>query len=59
MKTTKQIVLTEEQQAQLRRMMSGQIWEECEVCGEEPVYLPTMRCETCLRKRVVGTQPKK
>jgi hypothetical protein len=46
--------LTEDQKKALLNLMQGQIWEECEICGEEPVYLPHFRCESCLRKWVTG-----
>jgi len=51
--------LTEDQKKALREMMTGQIWEDCEVCGEEPVYLPYLRCETCLTKSVLRQHPGK
>ena len=25
----------------------GQLWEPCENCGKEPVYLPLHRCDSC------------
>ena len=28
----------------------GQLWEECERCGEEPVYMPLMLCAKCWPK---------
>lgn len=27
--------------------MQGQLWEPCEACGEEPVYMPLHLCESC------------
>lgn len=30
--------------------MQGQLWEPCEKCGEEPVYLPLHRCKKCWPK---------
>lgn len=27
--------------------MNGQLWEGCEICGREPVYLPLHLCEKC------------
>jgi hypothetical protein len=30
--------------------MGGQLWEECERCGREPVYLPLLLCERCWPK---------
>lgn len=44
--------LTEEQQKTLFNLMQGQIWEECRYCGEEPVYTPYFKCESCLEKMV-------
>ena len=29
---------------------TGQLWEECERCGQEPVYLPLLLCENCWPK---------
>lgn len=28
----------------------GQLWEECERCGTEPVYLPHVLCEKCVNR---------
>ncbi len=28
--------------------LGGQMWEECEACGREPVYQPSMKCEHCI-----------
>jgi hypothetical protein len=28
----------------------GQIWEECEQCGNQPVYLPLLLCDDCWPK---------
>ena len=28
----------------------GQLWEECERCGTEPIYMPKMLCENCYPK---------
>lgn len=30
--------------------MCGQLWEECERCGREPVYQPLFLCEQCWPK---------
>jgi hypothetical protein len=30
--------------------MTGQLWEECEICGDEPVYMPLHLCEKCWSK---------
>ncbi len=30
--------------------MCGQLWEECERCGREPVYQPLFLCEECWPK---------
>lgn len=30
--------------------MGGQLWEPCEQCGQEPVYLPLHRCQHCWPK---------
>lgn len=30
--------------------MYGQLWEECERCGREPVYQPLFLCERCWPK---------
>lgn len=32
------------------RNMEGQLWEECERCGQEPSYMPLMLCEGCWPK---------
>lgn len=32
----------------------GQLWEPCEACGREPVYLPLHRCLDCWPKRPVS-----
>jgi ribosomal protein S14 len=29
---------------------TGQLWEPCEVCGREPVYMPLMLCDRCWPK---------
>jgi hypothetical protein len=26
---------------------TGQLWEECECCGREPIYMPHMVCVAC------------
>ena len=31
----------------MKTEMQGQLWEECERCGKEPVYLPYFLCEDC------------
>lgn len=28
----------------------GQLWEECEFCGNEPIYMPYMVCESCAKR---------
>ena len=30
---------------------SGQLWEPCERCGEEPVYMPLNLCALCWPKK--------
>lgn len=30
--------------------LSGQLWEECECCGQEPIYLNVGVCERCAYK---------
>lgn len=32
----------------------AQLWEECENCGEEPIYLPQGLCEDCIKE---GARP--
>lgn len=29
---------------------TGQLWEECECCGQEPIWMPYMVCESCARR---------
>lgn len=40
---------SEHQPAQALRK-TGQLWEPCEVCGKEPVYMPLMLCSRCWPK---------
>lgn len=35
---------------------TGQLWEPCEQCGREPIYMPLYLCEHCWPKTPV--QPK-
>jgi len=30
--------------------LKGQIWEECDICGDEPIYLNVGVCECCANK---------
>ena len=30
----------------------GQLWEECECCGNEPIYMPYGVCECCAKKGI-------
>lgn len=30
----------------------GQLWEECERCGREPIYMPYGVCEHCAKKGI-------
>lgn len=32
--------------------MGGQLWEECDGCGHEPIYMPLMLCEMCWPKKM-------
>jgi len=31
----------------LKYEKTGQIWENCERCGKDPVYMPLMICDSC------------
>lgn len=33
-----------------RPAQEGQLWEPCELCGREPVYMPLHRCDRCWPK---------
>jgi len=30
--------------------LSGQLWENCDICGEDPIYISHGVCETCAKK---------
>lgn len=30
--------------------LSGQLWEECDFCGQEPIYMNVGCCENCAKK---------
>jgi hypothetical protein len=30
--------------------LNTQLWEECEICGQEPIYLEVGVCAACARK---------
>ena len=33
---------------------TGQLWEECELCGAEPIWMPHMVCTRCWPKPPVA-----
>ena len=39
---------TEEETAEKETTtLRSQLWEDCPVCGSQPIYLDTLRCENC------------
>jgi len=41
------------QQQQTGPKKTGQLWEECPQCGNEPIYMPLHLCDSCWPKHPV------